>query len=302
MRSVCNWEVTALRIWSLADPYDSRYACFTAYAPSWRQDGQCPDCKRSIPAAVRKRPLHLSWDEGSDLVADFTWGPGSGAILVTDMVLQALAGHFSGFEGAPVEMIQEPKLKRPIRPNRRSKRRVWLPYEGPPSRNYGSQLESRAICSDLHCSCPYTVPRAGSGSTRSLAVRKSIPNGIAPSCVRNTLVFLASPAKVYSFVRRISRVPTCSRSSSGMITPCAPIAQRTSSRSKVSLTLSSSKSVSLSDERAAAGTVLRPRRRTRIEGGADLVGQISQIMPTRASAPLVGLLRYLIHPARSLAK
>lgn len=132
MRSVCNCEVTALRIWKLADPHDSRYACFTAHAPSYRQDGHCPGCKRSIPAAVRKRPLHLSWDEGSDHIADFTWGPGSAAVLVTDQVLQALSTRFSGFEGASVEMIQDPKLKRPIRPNRRSKRRVWLPYEGPP--------------------------------------------------------------------------------------------------------------------------------------------------------------------------
>jgi hypothetical protein len=157
MRRISVREVIALCIWSLADPMESQYASFTAYAPSWRQDGHCSECKRSIPAAVRKRPLHLSWDEGSECVADFTWGPGSGAILVTKHVLKALLTHFSGFEGASVEMIQDPKLKRPSRPNRRSKRRVWLPYEGPPvqelwiTTRVPSDLQRSSLQLTIHC-------------------------------------------------------------------------------------------------------------------------------------------------------
>jgi hypothetical protein len=42
-----------------------------------------------------------------------------------------LAQSFKGFELGPVEMIQNPRLKKPSRPNRRTKPRVWLPYTGP---------------------------------------------------------------------------------------------------------------------------------------------------------------------------
>lgn len=136
-----------LRIWRLAEPRNSTYACFTALAPSYRREGRCSECKRFIPAAERKRPLHLSWDEGSDRIADFAWGVGSGAVLITEQVLQALLVHFSGFEGASVEMLQEPELKRPTRPNRRSKRRVWLPYQGPPVQELW--ITTRVSC-DLH--------------------------------------------------------------------------------------------------------------------------------------------------------
>jgi hypothetical protein len=51
---------------------------------------------------------------------------------MTERVAGELQRHSKGFELGPVEMVQSPKLKRPKRPTKRSKPRVWLPYEGPP--------------------------------------------------------------------------------------------------------------------------------------------------------------------------
>ncbi|MCH8806240.1 MAG: hypothetical protein IH986_09155 [Planctomycetes bacterium] len=42
-----------------------------------------------------------------------------------------LRERFTGFELGPVQMIQNPKLKRSSRVTKRTKPRVWLPYEGP---------------------------------------------------------------------------------------------------------------------------------------------------------------------------
>jgi len=54
-------------------------------------------------------------------------------------------------------MIQDPKLKRPIRPNRRSKQRVWLPYEGPPvqelwiTTRVSCDLQRSSLRLSIHC-------------------------------------------------------------------------------------------------------------------------------------------------------
>jgi hypothetical protein len=72
----------------------------------------------------------IEWQPGSALIGDFTWP--AGEVVITDRVLKALQQHFKSFEVGPVEMVQNPKLKKPVRPSRRTQPRVWLPYEGPP--------------------------------------------------------------------------------------------------------------------------------------------------------------------------
>jgi hypothetical protein len=52
--------------------------------------------------------------------------------MVTDRVRKLLEGRFTGFDFGPVEMIQRKSLKRPKRVTKRTKKRVWLPYDGPP--------------------------------------------------------------------------------------------------------------------------------------------------------------------------
>lgn len=117
-----------MRLWRFSDPSDDRFAS-AGRRGSWTEaaaSGLCPECGDS--QQVRVKPLILEWDPGSDRVGDFTW-PGFGSeVVVVDRVLDVLRKHFEGFEPGPVEMVQDRKLK----PGKRRKPRVWLPYEGPP--------------------------------------------------------------------------------------------------------------------------------------------------------------------------
>jgi len=117
-----------MRVWRLADPGDDRFARASRRGSWSPSSGLCSECGAS--SQERIQPLVLEWEPGSALVGDFTW-PGFGSdIAITEQVVKALKS-FGGFEAGPVEMVQEPNLKRPSG-SRRGKPRVWLPYEGPP--------------------------------------------------------------------------------------------------------------------------------------------------------------------------
>src|SRR3990172_2705094 len=80
---------------------------------------------------MRVKPMIVEWEPGSDLVGDFTFLGFGSEIMITDRVLTAFEGRFQGFEPGPVKMVQDRKLRKPKRPTKRTKPRVWLPYEGP---------------------------------------------------------------------------------------------------------------------------------------------------------------------------
>jgi hypothetical protein len=107
-----------MKLWQLKDPRGGRFAVAGGRG------------KWSDPPSRRVQPLIVEWEPGSDLIGDFTWS-GLG-IVVTERVGKMLLERFSGFELGPVEMIQNPKLKRPQRTTRRTRPRIWLPYQGPP--------------------------------------------------------------------------------------------------------------------------------------------------------------------------
>lgn len=73
----------------------------------------------------------LEWLEDSNIVCDFTWPARLFAeVFVQGRVRAALSSE--PIEWIPVQWYQDPKLKRPKRPRKGSKKLVWLPYEGPP--------------------------------------------------------------------------------------------------------------------------------------------------------------------------
>lgn len=123
-----------MRIWRIWDPADEHFASFDGEA-KWKQieerEGLCPECT-SPPKSVRLPGLTIAWQPGANVVGDFSWSIGGGWILLKQHVLEGLAAEFSGFDGIPVTMVQNPKLKPPTRPNRRTPPRVWLPYTGEP--------------------------------------------------------------------------------------------------------------------------------------------------------------------------
>ncbi len=81
----------------------------------------------------RERPLVIEWEPEVVSIGDFTWSFGSSEyIIVKQEVGEILRKRYGGIELRPIEMFQNPKLKHPKRMTRRTKPRIWLPYEGPP--------------------------------------------------------------------------------------------------------------------------------------------------------------------------
>lgn len=126
-----------VRIYQFDHPLDHSHA--EAYARgSWvtqesaSRDELCPECTGPLHRPMRTSPLVLEWAEGSDQVGDFVWVGLKGDAAIRVHIGEELAQRFGGIVLGPVEMTQDAKLRRPKRVTKRTKRRVWLPYEGPP--------------------------------------------------------------------------------------------------------------------------------------------------------------------------
>jgi hypothetical protein len=118
-----------MRLFDLKDPDDFHFA-HASRRGTWSTAQPCKHC--GAHGQERIRPLVMEWEPDSDRIADFTWTGSSTDPAVTESVVEALRMRFRGFEPGPVEMVQDPKLVRPTRITKRTKPRVWLPYEEPP--------------------------------------------------------------------------------------------------------------------------------------------------------------------------
>jgi|ERR1700722_633255 len=121
------------RFYNLARLDYSDYAT-ASYEGTFKKNPPCPNCKnQGFQRWERISPLVIEWQPDSDLIGDFTWPSGLGELVVTDRVKQCLElQSVTGVDFGPVKMIQNPKLKKPTRMSSRTKKRIWLPYEGPP--------------------------------------------------------------------------------------------------------------------------------------------------------------------------
>jgi hypothetical protein len=119
-----------VRIWRLWDPRDDTFAEPSLRGAWSKATGElCPECTAS--SQHRVQPLIIEWESGSDLIGDFAASGFASDFVVKRKVGKELLKHFQGFELGPVEMPQNRKFRRPARLTRRTKPRVWLPYEGP---------------------------------------------------------------------------------------------------------------------------------------------------------------------------
>lgn len=121
-----------MRIWRLNDPEELAYARYDGTARRRKTDsrsGLCPVCT-APPRRERAPGIEVAWVPGSDKVGDFVWDISFCCPLVQQRVFDALREKFVGIEAWPIEMVQT-KTK-PKRMTKRTKPRVWLPYEGPP--------------------------------------------------------------------------------------------------------------------------------------------------------------------------
>ena len=116
------------KIWQLQVPLGNEFAEMRSLhvPPDPAAASQCPACgaRRWNPP-----PLTVEWEEGSDEVADFV--SAVARIVVRVSVADELLARFHGFEKGPVIMSDHPKLHRPARVTKRTRPRVWLPYQGP---------------------------------------------------------------------------------------------------------------------------------------------------------------------------
>jgi hypothetical protein len=119
-------------IWFLVGPRDNEFARFTLRG-TWQgseKQGVCEACGASDEERVS--PLIIEWQSGSDQVGDFIWPDMPLDAALSANAVRKLQGKVGGFALGPVEMLQNRRLKRPTKPNRRTRPRIWLPYDGPP--------------------------------------------------------------------------------------------------------------------------------------------------------------------------
>lgn len=104
------------------------------YAQTWYRGKHeatlCTDCLGL--SLIYLQPLAFEWWPGSDLVGDFVWmAPQRFRVAVTDRAVEVLQAIYPQVQTGPVKMWQYAGLVRPRKPSKKTKPRVWLPYEGP---------------------------------------------------------------------------------------------------------------------------------------------------------------------------
>ena len=117
-----------MKLFILTDPVDLEYARVAPVGDIGYI--KCGACKyyTDYPRPAKRA---VEWLEGSNTICSFVWPARLIAeVLVTGEVCEVLQG--SGGEFLPIEFCQDPKLRKPKRITKRTKPRVWLPYEGPP--------------------------------------------------------------------------------------------------------------------------------------------------------------------------
>lgn len=110
-------EIPSVKIWRLADPLDYRYARADRLG-SWSEGTLCGEC--GVTSQRRIPPLVIEWEPGKRPVGDFTFTGFGSDIVITQRVIDRLAG-VGGFETGPVEVAVKRKAPR-RRPNVTRKR------------------------------------------------------------------------------------------------------------------------------------------------------------------------------------
>jgi hypothetical protein len=127
-----------MKIYVLKAPwYPSPVPFAQTFTSGGVRGAKCPHGITTAPFLTQ--PLVITWDGGtrwepaSDVIADFTDVISSTRRMIARReVFDELAARFGVITPGPIEMVQNPKLKRPTRITKRTRKRVWLPYEGPP--------------------------------------------------------------------------------------------------------------------------------------------------------------------------
>jgi len=117
-----------MKLYHLANPRNYEFASCGRRGTWGPAKGICPECDAS--SQKRILPLIIEWEPWSDLVGDFSWPGFNDEVVVSEKVRKALKGNYKGLAFLEIKMYQNPKVKRPTKPSRRTRPRVWLPYVG----------------------------------------------------------------------------------------------------------------------------------------------------------------------------
>ena len=122
-------------IYSLAEPMHGGRFTSVLSVGSRKFGHECSVC--GFRESERVYPLRIrwtveEWGPGSDVIPDFNWPRAHQILLVSQLVRDYLQERVTGIRFGAVEMVDDPTLHRPKRITKRTKKRVWLPYEGPP--------------------------------------------------------------------------------------------------------------------------------------------------------------------------
>jgi hypothetical protein len=164
--------------------YDAVYA-HALMSGTYVEEPRCPSCK--LASRKRVSPLVVEWDWGSDVIADFTWPAGLTELVVTDRVKTCFVSNgFTGLAFEPIQMVQRPGLAQPVKKSNR-RRRVWLPYSGPPLWN----LVVSSWCDlDVASSSRSVVPECGTcGRQRMIVHDSTAPLVVKPESWKGTAFF-----------------------------------------------------------------------------------------------------------------
>lgn len=155
-----------MRLYTITNPVDLECAYVVPIGEiGYTKCGEC-NSYTSFPKPAKRI---VEWAEGSSQICSFVWTSRLIAeVLVTHDVREALRDTGAMF--LPVEFYQDSQLKRPEKIAKRSKPRVWLPYDGPP---LFSLWATKWVNVDLDRSSIRLVH-----TCRSCGLRKYTPEGI----------------------------------------------------------------------------------------------------------------------------
>ena len=115
------------KVWSIQVPIGTGCAeLLNLWIKPWLGT-KCVKCGRERYGEANR--LEVEWDEGSDLICDFVYS--LGALVVKTAIADELLERFSGFTKGRIVMPRHPKLMKPAKVTKRTRKRVWLPYRGP---------------------------------------------------------------------------------------------------------------------------------------------------------------------------
>ena len=116
-----------VNVYALAIPPGLEFArLLSLYVPP----SGAPTCSVCNGRDYFPEDLLVEWDDGSDQIGDFT--SASARIVTTRSTFRTLSEEFPELDCRNLQFHDHPNLYRPLKASKKSNKRIYLPYDGPP--------------------------------------------------------------------------------------------------------------------------------------------------------------------------